>query len=53
MKIGDLVRFRGSVGIIVCVDVWATLVKWLDEYGPVEDVDNYSSLGLEVISASR
>ena len=53
MKVGDLVRFRGSVGIIVCVDIWATLVKWLDEYGEVEDVDNYSHLSLEVISASR
>ncbi len=53
MKIGDLVHFHGHCGIIVEVTASATLVKWLDEYGPVEDVDNYSSLGLEVISASR
>ena len=53
MKAGDLVRFRGSVGIIVCVDAWATLVKWLAEYGEIEDVDNYAHLRLEGISASR
>jgi len=53
MKVGDLVHFHGHCGIIVEVTASATLVKWLDEYGPVEDVDNYSSLGLEVISASR
>jgi len=53
MKIGDLVYFHGHCGIIVEVTASATLVKWFEEHAPVEDVDNYSSLGLEVISASR
>ena len=51
MQVGDLVRFRGSIGIITEVTEWATLVRWND--GETEDVDNYAHLQLEVISASR
>ena len=53
MKVGDLVRYCHSIGIIVCVDSGATLVKWLDDIGEVEDVENYVGLSLEVISESR
>jgi hypothetical protein len=51
MQVGDLVRFRGSIGIITEVTEWATLVRWND--GVTEDVDNYAHLRLEVVSESR
>ena len=51
MKVGDLVRFRGHIGIIIESTAWATLVCWNN--GEVEDVDNYAHLNLEVISESR
>jgi len=53
VKVGDLVRYHNSIGIIVCVNSDATLVKWLDDIGEVEDVENYAGLSLEVISESR
>ena len=51
MKVGDLVICHNSIGLIVQVDEWATLVKWCDD-GVVEDTDMYSS-DIEVISESR
>ncbi len=51
MKVGDLVRCRNHLAIVICVNAHETLIKWLDD-GVVEDADNYT-IGLEVISASR
>ena len=51
MKVGDLVRCRNHLAIVICVNAHETLIKWLDD-GVVEDADNYRT-SLEVISASR
>ena len=51
MKVGDLVRFRNYLAIVICVNAHETLIKWLDD-GGVEDADNYTT-SLEVISESR
>ena len=52
MKVGDLVRCYGSVGLIVQSDEWETLVKWCDD-GIVENVNMYSNANMEIISESR
>ena len=52
MKVGDLVKLTESVGIIVEVTEWATLVQWLDD-GTIEDVENYYPKEVEVISEGR
>jgi len=51
VKIGDLVKLTESVGIIVEVAEWATLVQWLDD-GTIEDIENYYPKEAEVISES-
>ena len=51
MRVGDLVRYNGYLAIVICVNAYETLIKWLDD-GIVEDADNYGT-SLEVISASR
>ena len=51
MKVGDLVSSNGHLAIVICVNAYETLIKWLDD-GIVEDADNYTT-SLEVISASR
>ena len=51
MQVGDLVRSNGHLAIVICVNAYETLIKWLDD-GIVEDADNYTT-SLEVISASR
>ena len=51
MKVGDLVSSNGYLAIVICVNAYETLIKWLDD-GIVEDADNYGT-SLEVISASR
>ena len=51
MQVGDLVRYNGYLAIVICVNAYETLIKWLDD-GIVEDAGNYT-LGLEVVSASR
>ena len=51
MKVGDLVRCRNHLAIVICVNAHETLIKWLDD-GVVEDADNYRT-SLEVISESR
>ena len=51
MNVGDLVRSNGYLAIVICVNAYETLIKWLDD-GIVEDADNYTT-ELEVISASR
>ena len=51
MKVGDLVRCRNHLAIVICVNAHETVIKWLDD-GIVEDADNYRT-SLEVISASR
>ena len=51
MKVGDLVRSNGDLAIVICVNAYETLIKWLDD-GIVEDADNYTT-SLEVLSASR
>ena len=51
MQVGDLVRCRNHLAIVICVNAHETLIKWLDD-GIVEDADNYGT-SLEVISASR
>ena len=51
MQVGDLVRYNGYLAIVICVNAYETLIKWLDD-GIVEDADNYTT-ELEVISASR
>ena len=52
MKVGDLVKLTESVGLIVEVTEWATLVQWLDD-GTIEDVENYYPKEVEVVSESR
>ena len=55
MKVGDLVRFRGSVGLVVgpCKKRWAkhadVWVMWTDERKPKIEC----GLRLEVLNASR
>ena len=51
MQVGDLVRCRNHLAIVICVNAHETLIKWLDD-GVVEDADNYTT-SLEVISESR
>ena len=51
MQVGDLVRYNGYLAIVICVNAYETLIKWLDD-GVVEDANNYT-MGMEVISASR
>jgi hypothetical protein len=51
MKVGDLVVCNGHLAIVIVVNAYETLIKWLAD-GDVEDADNYT-LGLEVISESR
>ena len=51
MQVGDLVRCRNHLAIVICVNAHETLIKWLDD-GIVEDADNYTA-SLEVISESR
>ena len=52
MKVGDLVSFRGSTGVIVRIgdDKWEGLVLWLDE----DELPVWEDLGLlEVLNESR
>ena len=55
MNVGDLVRFRGSVGIVIgpCKKRWAkpadVWIMWTDERVPKIE----SGLLLEVLNASR
>ena len=51
MQVGDLVGCNGHLAIVICVNAYETLIKWLDD-GIVEDADNYTT-SLEVISESR
>jgi len=51
MQVGDLVKFRSHIGLIISKDEWSTLVCWAD--GETEDIANYARLTVEVISASR
>ncbi len=53
MKVGDLVKFRGSVGVVTCIephkgDTLYVQVSWSDG-----DVGNMARGLLEVINASR
>jgi hypothetical protein len=52
VQVGDLVKLIESVGIIVEVTEWATLVQWLDD-GTIEDIGNYYPKEAEIISESR
>ena len=52
MTVGDLVKLGESVGIIVEVTRWATLVQWLYD-GTIEDIENYYPKEAEVISENR
>ncbi len=55
MRIGDLVRFRGSVGLVMgpCKKRWAAVddvwVKWTDEPKAKIEAGRF----LEVLNASR
>ena len=52
MKVGDLIKHTpsGDLGFIINVDLWGyTMVKWLDKWGAIEDVDIYHG-ELEVVS---
>ena len=51
MQVGDLVSSNGYLAIVICVNAYETLIKWLDD-GIVEDANNYT-MGMEVISATR
>ena len=51
VKVGDLVEHSGYLAIVVRVNAYETLIKWLDD-GIVEDADNYT-IGLTVVSESR
>jgi hypothetical protein len=54
LKVGDLVKFRGSVGVVACIDpeeigdTQEVEVSWSDG-----DVGNMSCGLLEVINANR
>ena len=54
MKVGDLVRFRGSIGVVTCIDPeelgdpLEVEVSWSEG-----DVGNMDCILLEVINASR
>ena len=55
MKVGDLIKHTpsGDLGLIINVDRWGyTMVKWLDGFGAIEDVDMYCG-ELEVVSEAR
>ena len=52
VQVGDLVKLIESVGIIVEITEWATLVQWLDD-GTIENVENYYPKEVEVISEGR
>ena len=55
MKGGDLIKHTpsGDLGFIINVDRWGyTMVKWLDKWGAIEDVDIYHG-ELEVVSEAR
>ena len=52
IKIGDLIKYCNSIGLIVQSDEWATLVKWCDD-DVVEDLNMYSVHNIEVINESR
>jgi hypothetical protein len=52
MRVGDLVKLIESVGIIVEVTEWATLVQWLDD-GVIEDIGNYLPEEVVIISEGR
>ena len=52
MQVGDLVKLIESVGIIVEVTEWATLVQWLDD-GVIEDIGNYLPEEVVIISEGR
>ena len=50
MKVGDLVEYNGYIGIIIESNEWGEiLVQWCDDE-EIEDVSNYPSLELQVIS---
>ncbi len=52
VKVGDLIKHApsGDLGFIINVDLWGyTMVKWLDGFGAIEDVDMYHG-ELEVVS---
>ena len=52
MKVGDLVRFRGYIAMVICDDDGDILIKWLDD-GEVENADNYIDPPLELVSEHR
>ena len=44
MKVGDLIKHTpsGDLGFIINVDLWGyTMVKWLDGFGALDDVERY------------
>ena len=49
MKVGDLVEFNKYIGLIIEANPWSTLVQWIDD-GEIEDVSNYSSISIKVVS---
>jgi len=52
MKVGDLIEFNKYIGLVIEASEWATLVQWLGD-GEIEDVSNYSSISIRVVSESR
>ena len=55
MRVGDLIEHTpsGDLGLIIQVkDCGEVLVKWLDKWGAIEDVEIYHG-ELEVVSESR
>ena len=52
VQVGDLVKLIESVGIIVEITEWATLVQWLDD-GVIEDIGNYVPEEVVIISEGR
>ena len=51
MQVGDLVRHNGYLAIVICVNAYETLIKWLDD-GIVEDADNYGTSMVVVVVAA-
>jgi len=52
MRVGDLIKHTpsGGLGLIINIDHWGyTMVKWLDGFGAIEDVDMYYG-ELEIVS---
>ena len=47
IRVGDLVSFRGHVGLIIRKSLWATIVRWICDSSE-EDLFNYNTKDIGV-----